>query len=186
MKKTMGLCFLYTLIFSALLSAQDVVGFWKTISDKTGKAESILGIYEYQGKYYGRLIGTYNRSDGKMEDTIDHPKDRAPGVQGNPFYSGLDIMWDLKKDGNKYTDGKIIDPQKGRIYNAEMWRQDGNLIVRGEVWVFGQNQEWPPALDSDFPAGFKKPDMTKFVPSIPKPIGSESESEQTEQSEINP
>lgn len=168
MKKVILFC-LFCFMFHSILPAEDVVGFWKTVNDKTGKPESIIGIYEYQGKYYGRIIATYN-DEGKVEETIDNPKDRAPGVVGNPFYCGLDILWNLKKNGNKYTDGKIIDPEQGKTYDAEMWVHDGNLIVRGEIWIFGENETWPPAHDNDFPPGFKKPDLTKLVPVIPQVI----------------
>lgn len=167
MQKIILSCFLYLLCFGTFLSAADVVGFWKTISDKTGKPESILAIYEYRGTYYGRLVATYDDS-GRIDATMNRPNGRAPGVEGNPYYAGLDIMWGLKPDGNKYSNGKIMDPEKGRIYDAEMWTKDGMLYVRGKIWIFGANQIWPPAQDSDFPADFNKPDLTAFTPSIPR------------------
>lgn len=167
MSKIFLLCMMALITTLTNLHADDVTGFWKTINDKTGKAESIVAIYEYKGKYYGRLIATFN-PQGVIDDTIYTPKDHAPGVEGEPFYSGLDILWDLKKNGSKYSGGKIMDPEKGRIYDAEMWIKDGILVVRGEIWFFGANQEWPRATDSDFPPGFKKPDLTQMVPVIPK------------------
>lgn len=166
MKKYLFLGLFCLLNMSVSLMAGDVLGFWKTINDKTGKAECIVGIYEHQGLYYGRIIATYGL-DEKIEDTMSDPKKRAPGVEGEPFYSGMDIMWDLKKEGSKYVGGKILDPEKGKIYNSEMWPKDNNLIVRGQIWIFGQNEEWVPALDHDFPPGFLKPDLTKFTPLIP-------------------
>lgn len=166
MKKLLPLYVLLMTICSGLFG-DDVTGFWKTINDQTGKPESIMAIYPYQGKYYGRLVATYD-NDGKITDTIDNPIDRAPGVEGEPYYSGLDIMWDLKEKDGKYVDGKIMDPEKGRIYDAEMWIKDGVLVVRGKIWFFGANQEWPRVVDSDFSGNFHKPDLTKFVPVIPK------------------
>lgn len=152
---------------SSSLMAEEITGLWKTVDEKTGKEQSIVAIYEYKGKYYGRLIATFDEN-GKIEDSIYSPKERAPGVEGNPYYSGLDIIWDLQKGGSRYTDGEILDPEKGKVYDAEAWIKDGKLIVRGEILFIGRNQEWPPAKDSDFPPDFKKPDFTKFVPSIPK------------------
>lgn len=156
--------------FNTLSAVDDIVGFWKTIDDKTKKPESILAIYEYQGKFYGRLIATYNEQ-GQLNDTIDHPVDRAPGVEGHPYYSGLDILWDLQKDGNKYDGGTILNPESGSEYEAEAWTKNGNLVVRGEILFLGRNQTWPRATDADFPQGFNKPDLTKFVPVIPKVHG---------------
>ena len=153
------------LIFCSTLRADNIQGFWKTIDEKTGQPQCIVAIYEYQNKYYGRIIGTYNKQ-GEMNETLDAPQDRAPGVVGKPFYCGLDLIWDLKK-GSKCK-GKIVDPKKGNIYRAELWVKDGNLIVRGKLLCFGRNQTWLPASNEDFPSTFKQPDVTQFVPVIPQ------------------
>ena len=174
--KKMLLCLFNLLMLSAFTFAEnktnpagDITGFWKTINEKTSKPESIIGIYKYEGKYYGRIILTY-MEDGSIQDTIENPKKRALGVSGNPYYVGLDILWDLKLKGKKYRDGSILDPEKGNTYGAEAWRKGEMLVVRGKLFVFGRNQTWPPAVDSDFPKGFVKPDLKTFVPSIPKTI----------------
>jgi len=164
-------CLIFSiLLFGSILSAQEEpIGFWKTINDKTGKAESIIAIYPYQNQYFGRIIATINPK-GEIIDTMEHPKTRAPGVEGDGFYSGMDIIWGLQKNqGTKYVGGKILDPEKGRIYDAEMWLKNGNLNVRGQIWIFGQTQVWVPAQDNDFPPNFEKPDLSVFVPTIPKP-----------------
>lgn len=159
------LLLLLCLTFS--LNADDPLGFWRVTDPKTGKTGSIIAIYEYQGKLYGRIIATLD-SNEKLDDSIYDPKFRAPGVLGEPFYSGLDMIWDLKKEGDKYTGGKLIDPEHGKIYDADLWAQNGKLYVRGKVWVFGENEEWQKAQDSDFNDKFKKPDTSKFIPAIPK------------------
>lgn len=155
-------------IFTFALSASEsITGFWRSVDERTKKTESILAIYEYHGQFFGRLIVTFN-DDGTVNDTIYDPKSRAPGVVGDPYYAGMDIIWNLKDNGKKFTGGSIMDPEKGNVYGAELWRQGNDLIVRGELLIFGRNQIWPPALDSDFPPGFKKPDLTTMIPVIPK------------------
>lgn len=148
-------------------SQDDIVGFWKTINEKTLKAESVIAIYPYNGQYYGRIILTYF-DDGTVQDTMYEPKKRAAGVVGNPYYSGMDIMWGLKPEGHKYKEGSILDPEKGHVYGAEAWRKGEKLIVRGKLLMFGRNQTWPPAVEADFPQGFKMPELSTFVPNIPK------------------
>lgn len=152
-----------------LFCSEDIVGFWKTVDEKTGKPQSVVAIYPYQDKYYGRLIVTFDEG-GKIEDTIYQATNRAPGVVGTPFYAGLDIIWNLKPDGKKFIDGEILDPEHGRIYGAEVWRKGEDLIVRGKVLFLGRNQTWPRAVEEDFPKGFQKPDLTKMTPVIPKPL----------------
>lgn len=159
-------CFL---TFTMCSHAEDVTGFWNTISDKTGQVESIAGIYEYQGKYYGRLIVTFDKY-GKVEDTLYSPKLRAPKLEGAPYYAGLDFIWNLEKSGEKYVGGKILDPEHGKIYDSEMWLEEGKLKVRGELLMFGRNVTWIRTKESEFPLHFQKPDMSKFTPSIPRVI----------------
>lgn len=158
--------FFWLCIGGSLFSTEDIGGFWKTISEK-GKAQCVIAVYDYEGFYYGKIIGTYN-DDGKMDDSIYQPKKRAPGVIGNPFYCGLDIIWWLMDVGVKFK-GKILDPEKGDVYSSELWVDNkGNLIVRGKLLIFGRNQEWVPALPSDFPKNFTMPDLSELVPSIPQ------------------
>lgn len=163
MKKILLLCLMMQV---CSLFAQSVTGFWKSVDDETGKIQSIVAIYEHLGNYYGRIIATF-KEDGALFDSIDHPKTRAPGVEGEPFYSGLDIMWNLKPKGERYTGGHIIDPSKGRVYGASIWRKNENLIVRGELFFFGRNQTWLPASENDFKE-FQKPELSNFVPNVPK------------------
>lgn len=167
MKKILLSSLFFLLVLSHGFAADGVIGFWKTIDEHSGKARSVVAIYGFNGKYYGRIIGTYD-DNGNIKDSIYDPKERAPGVIGNPYYSGLDIIWDLKSDGQKYTNGEILDPQKGRIYGAELWNKDGKLVVRGKILFFGRNQTWIPVADNEFNDKFKKPDLYSFVPSIPR------------------
>ena len=41
---------------SVLAFADGVVGFWTTIDDETKEAKSVVQIYEYEGKIYGRVV----------------------------------------------------------------------------------------------------------------------------------
>ncbi|MBR5130602.1 MAG: DUF2147 domain-containing protein [Alphaproteobacteria bacterium] len=124
------------MLYSATVFAQDnVVGFWTTVDDETKKPKSIVQIYEYNGHYFGRVV-----------DVLKN-KQATAKIPGNPPIIGLDIIWDLKKDGNKYTGGKILDPQKGKVYGCEIWRENDLLIVRGKVAFLGRNQTWLPNTD---------------------------------------
>jgi uncharacterized protein (DUF2147 family) len=158
--------FLLSLFFSrALIATDDITGFWKTVNEK-GESQCIIAVYEYDDVCYGRIVGTFG-DNGVINDSIYHPTKRAPGVVGEPFYSGLDIIWGLVDVGVKYK-GKILDPEKGNVYNSELWPDDGNLIVRGKYLMFGRSYTWLPATESDFSEKFKKPDLTAFVPKIPE------------------
>jgi uncharacterized protein (DUF2147 family) len=123
-------------IFSA--SAQ-VTGKWKTIDDETGQAKSIVEVYEQNGKIYGKVVEILNpaKKDAKCTNCKGADKDKP--------INGLIIIKGLKKDGNEWTDGDILDPQKGKLYSCTI-KLDGadKLSVRGYVGIsmLGRSQTW--------------------------------------------
>ncbi len=129
------------------LAAENIAGLYKTIDDETGEAKSLVQIYAYQGKMYGRVVKLFEDADKK-----------AVGIKGDPKIVGLDVAWGLKDEGKRYEGGQILDPAKGKIYGCEMWREGNKLIVRGKIGPFGRNQTW-------IYEGAGKSD--KFTPSIP-------------------
>ena len=122
----MGLCTL------AAQATANVTGYWTTIDDETKEAKSVVQIYEYQGKYYGRVV-----------ELLLNPGAKAK-IKGSPAIKGLTIIWDLEKDGKTYSGGEILDPQKGKVYGCEIWREGEKLIVRGKIAFLGRNQTWLP------------------------------------------
>ena len=169
MFKTVITSFIFIYCFISILKAEDISGFWMTINKKTNNPSSVIAVYPYEGKYYGRIIATYNK-EGVINDTIYSPKDRAPGIEGTPYYSGLDIVFDAIPSSNERCKGYIVDPTKGKVYRAELWKKGNDLILRGKVFVFGRNEIWPPFPEKNFNDSFKKPDLTTFIPKIPQVI----------------
>ncbi len=159
---------LLLLSFSTLLfGAERITGLWRSIDDQTGLSKSITIIYEYEGKIYGRILATYD-DYGVMLDSIMNPSKKAENVKGAPYFSGLDFIWAMEDRGRKWSRGKIMDPEPGKIYSCDIWKKDANLIVRGKVGPFGRNQTWVPVVKSqDLPEGFVVPE--NLVPVIPEP-----------------
>lgn len=110
------------------------IGFWKTIDDETGEAKSIVRIYEYEGKVYGRVHRVLGDRTAKAK------------IKGEPLIEGLDIIRDLKKSANgKLEGGKVLDPQNGRSYTCQIWLDEGKLVMRGSLFGIGRKQIWLPA-----------------------------------------
>jgi len=157
------------LFFCSSIFAKNVVGIWQTIDDETGKPKSVVSIYEYNNKVFGRIIMTYEPDGVTVKDTIYLQKYNADKIEGNPPVCGLDIIWDMQEAGEKYKSGKILNPPKGKIYNSEMWRaENGDLIVRGKIAFLGKNQTWKPFDVNKFPPDFTVPDTATWKPVIPK------------------
>jgi uncharacterized protein (DUF2147 family) len=56
----------------------------------------------------------------------------------------MEIIKNMKADGNVWDDGTILDPDNGKIYSCKIWLQDGNLQVRGYLGFsfIGRSQTW--------------------------------------------
>ena len=135
---------------SRAFAAEPVTGIWKTIDDETGEPKSLVRIYEFDGKIYGRVIKLYK-----------DPEKTAVGIKGSPKIDGLDIIWNMEDTGEKFTNGRILDPKKGKIYKCELWKEkDGSLTVRGKIGPFGRSQKWLWEKGADA--------KTKLIPSIPE------------------
>lgn len=131
--------FLFVAVAGIFSGNAQVTGKWKTIDDKTGDAKSIVEIYEQNGKIYGKVVEILNpaRKNSKC--------DKCDGADKGKPIEGLIIIKGLKKDGDKYTDGDILDPQKGKLYSCTI-KLDGKdkLDVRGYMGIsmLGRTQVW--------------------------------------------
>jgi uncharacterized protein (DUF2147 family) len=136
---------LITLFFTVFalqaFAAPTAVGHWKTFDEKTNQPEGEVIIYEENGLFYGKI--------GKSLDPKKQEKKYCTQCKGefaDKPLAGLRFMWDFKRAGDKYNDGKILDPNTGEIYNATMeLKNDGNtLVLRGFIGLplFGQNRTW--------------------------------------------
>lgn len=146
MNKILLLLGMVCLTFSAM--ADSVFGYWKTIDDETGKPKSIVQIYEYKGQVCGRVV-----------ELLQNPNAKAK-LPGSPAIKGLDIIWGLKKDGSKYDDGEVLDPQNGKVYDAQIWLEGGKLVLRGSIFGFGRKQTWIRVKDYQ-PESDEKPVLRK-------------------------
>lgn len=141
MKKVLNLLVLLFAVVS-FANAQDIAGKWKTIDDETGDAKSYVTIYEKDGAYFGKVTTILNkdRQDATCDKCSDYRKDKP--------IKGMVIFNDLKKvDASTYSGGKILDPNKGKIYDLTITPNgDDELILKGGYKVFGKmigrSQTW--------------------------------------------
>jgi uncharacterized protein (DUF2147 family) len=121
------------------LSAQSVIGKWKTVDDKTGKPKSIIEIYEKGGKIYGKITDILNPAmrNGVCTKCGKDYKDKP--------ILGMVIITDMKKDDDEYNGGKILDPESGTEYKCILKLEGKDkLEVRGYVGfaLIGRSQTW--------------------------------------------
>lgn len=118
------------------------VGKWKTIDDESGKPKSIVAIWEDDGKLYGKVDQLL---DPKPDDPHPTCKKCDGELKGQPIL-GMRILWDLQKDGSKWSGGRILDPNNGKVYRVNLTLMDGGkkLMVRGFIGMalLGRTQTW--------------------------------------------
>ena len=135
-KSIVGLSlFLINLVYAQ----QGVLGEWKTIDDDTGIAKSIVEIYEKDGKVFGKIKRILR------EDKRDDRCTKCEGELKNQKIEGMVILKHLTKDGDKYEDGTVIDPENGKSYDAKIWLSEDDpdtLLVRGYIAFLYRTQKW--------------------------------------------
>jgi uncharacterized protein (DUF2147 family) len=138
--KTMTLAALALGASSVFAAGESPVGRWQTIDDETGKPKSIVEIKEVNGELQGSVVELINPS--KPNPTCE----KCEGDRKDKPIQGMTILWGVKKDGDSWGDGKILDPQKGKVYGAKLEPEAGGqkLKVRGYLGVsaLGRTQEW--------------------------------------------
>lgn len=125
----------------ALAANDSPVGKWKTIDDKTNEVRSIVEITENGGMLEGKVLEVLKSEHGP------HPVcAKCDGERKNKPIEGMTIMWGLKKDGDEWSGGQILDPAKGKIYKVELKLVEGGkkLDVHGYIGfsLIGRSQEW--------------------------------------------
>ena len=123
------------------------VGTWTQVDDETGKPKSIIEISQAAD---GTLQGTVKQV--LFSDQGTHPVcDKCEGERHNQPVTGMVIMWGVKKDGDQWDGGQILDPHNGKTYKVKLSLTDGGqkLDVHGYVGIslFGRSQVWERKAD---------------------------------------
>lgn len=131
----------YFLISGSSMS-QSIEGVWKTIDDETGKARSVVEIFERDGKFFGKIIKLF-REEGEDQDPTCT---ECQGDKKGKKIIGLEIIADMEYDegDEEYSKGEILDPENGKVYDCKLWVEDQTLKVRGYVAFFYRTQTWLP------------------------------------------
>jgi uncharacterized protein (DUF2147 family) len=130
------------LVLAMVASAQSSpTGRWKTIDDETGKVKSIVEITQAaNGTLQGTVVEVL-QSDRGPNPTCD----KCKGANKDKPVKGMTILWGLKKDGDEWSGGTVLDPAKGKTYKSKVELLEGGkklgmsgciaFICRQQVWV---------------------------------------------------
>jgi uncharacterized protein (DUF2147 family) len=127
---------------AAFAQSDSPVGIWQTIDDHTHQPKALVQITQDEsGSLSGKVIKGLNPNEPpgrRCTACTDARKDQ--------LIVGMTIINDMKKDGDVWDGGQILDPDNGKVYRCKMHTDDGGqkLIVRGYIGVslLGRSQTW--------------------------------------------
>ena len=120
-------------------TTDSIAGSWKTFDDDTNQPAAIVLITEKNGLFSGVVTKLLDPSAlPTCEKCTDYRKGKA--------VIGMEILSGLKKTGDAYSGGHILDPDDGEIYRAEMKLKDQGtkLDLRAYIGIplLGRTQTW--------------------------------------------
>jgi len=132
---------------TAPVASDTPVGTWTQVDDETGRPKSIIEISEAPD---GTLQGVVKQV--LFSEQGPHPVcDKCEGERYNKPVEGMTIMWGVKKDGDVWDGGQILDPHNGKTYKVKLQLTDGGrkLDVHGYIGIslFGRSQVWVRKVD---------------------------------------
>ncbi len=128
-----------TLILAFSISSQTIFGKWNSKNDETGEVDSVIEVYEKEGKAYAKII------EIKDADRQNSVCEQCEGSNKNKKILGLNILTGLEKDGKEWSGGTILDPRNGKVYKCYIKLTNKNkLKIRGYIGVslFGKTAYW--------------------------------------------
>lgn len=136
--------FLYSFVFffslTVLAEPNHPIGYWETKDDKGSAEKAIVQIYEENGKIFGKIIELI------QPEKPDPVCELCTGDNKNKPVKGMKILWDLEKEGSKWSNGFILDPKNGKEYKCSLaLKENGTqLEVRGYIGfsLLGRSQMW--------------------------------------------
>ncbi|WP_299063619.1 DUF2147 domain-containing protein [uncultured Polaribacter sp.] len=137
MKKIFFTLLLITISFT--INAQTIFGKWHSKNDETGKVDSVIEVYEKNGKAYAKIIEV---KDPARQNAVC---DLCEGDNKGKKILGLDILTGLEEDGEEWSGGTILDPRNGKVYKCYIALEKPNkLKLRGYIGfsVFGKTAYW--------------------------------------------
>ena len=115
-------------------------GMWRTIDDDTGEPKSLVKIWIDDGELKGQITELLNPSEPNPVC------DECKGERKDQPIEGMVFVWGLEKDGDEWKGGKIVDPNNGKEYkaNLEIIENGTKLSVRGYIGfaLIGRTQVW--------------------------------------------
>lgn len=140
MNKIIRNLFWMVLIFPSIVFAEPTpVGLWQSY-DLNKNVRNIVKFSLKNGKLMGNIVKVKSlRGEKALCDVCVGPWHNKPLL-------GLPIIWGLKKLGNKWVNGQVVNVDNGKIYNCQLSVSDDNKIMNFTGYLgipaFGATVQW--------------------------------------------
>ncbi|WP_299048714.1 DUF2147 domain-containing protein [uncultured Polaribacter sp.] len=127
------------LLLTISINSQTIFGKWLSTNDDTGEIDSVIEMYEKDGKAYAKVIEI---KDPNRQTAIC---EKCEGTNKNKPILGLEILTGLEKDDDEWSGGEILDPRNGNVYKCYIKLVKPNkLKLRGFIGfsLLGKTKYW--------------------------------------------
>ncbi|MGB2225028.1 MAG: DUF2147 domain-containing protein [Polaribacter sp.] len=121
------------------VNSQTIFGKWHSFNDETQEIESVIEVYEKDGKAFAKII------EIKNPDRKTAVCDMCKGSNKDKPILGMEILSGLQMDDDEWSGGKILDPKNGKEYKCYIKLiEDNKLKIRGYVGfsLLGRTAYW--------------------------------------------
>src|SRR5260370_29569551 len=92
--------------------ASTPAGLWQTVSDKTGQPAGLVRVVEVDGEYIGTVVAVFS-----PPRPGPHPLcNLCEGELKDKPVAGMTILRGVRRSGDGYSTGRILDPDEGQVY----------------------------------------------------------------------
>ena len=126
-------------LLSIASNAQTIFGKWETRNEETNKVDSVIEIYEKNGKAFAKVVEIVDPARRNVACIYCEGENKGKPVLG------LEILSGLEKDNEEWSGGEILDPRNGKVYNCYIKLVNKNkLKLRGYIGIslFGKTRYW--------------------------------------------
>ena len=115
------------------------LGYWTTIDDDGVTPTSVMEIYREGDTLSGRVVEVLREGADPMA-----PCEKCPGELKNQPVLGMRLIWGMKQDGDRWSGGRVLDPESGSDYSCRMQVEGDELHIRGYIGLplLGRTQVW--------------------------------------------
>ena len=111
------------------VNSQTIFGKWHSFNDETQEIESVIEVYEKDGKAFAKII------EIKNPDRKTAVCDMCKGSNKDKPILGMEILSGLQMNDDEWSGGKILDPKNGKEYKCYIKLvEDNKLKIR---WYIG-------------------------------------------------